>query len=103
MSDVSKLPKWAQQKIDTLERDVAHWKEKATAGPEESDTFVAFSSERRPLGKRAYIEFQVLPGHRGQITAYLDDDAGELVIHGGDRIMVLPQASNAIRLRMERR
>lgn len=31
--DTSKLPRWAQQYIDKLERDVAYWKSAATAGP----------------------------------------------------------------------
>jgi hypothetical protein len=95
--DTSKLPKWARDYVAKLESDVEYWKDAATAGPENSDTFIRRGLENdTPLGEGVTIRFK-LQGERNAIEARLED--GALVVrtswHG---IVVLPQASNSIRV-----
>ena len=93
--DVTKLPRWAQSRIQKLERDVDYYQRKLSAGPENSDTFAdAYSDARRPLGPGTIVEFR-LPEGRVRIRT---DEHGYLDVNGDDRIQIEPQASNAVRV-----
>lgn len=103
MSDVSKLPKWAQQRIRKLEADVTYWQGKASVGPEESDTFRHEYGERgadagQPLGAGANIRFEVDENRR--LFARLR--GGALEVHASGRgfaaLQVKPVASNVVRI-----
>lgn len=95
----ARLPKWAQQEIDRLERDLDDARAKLSAGPEDSDTFADPYSEqaRRPLGQGPTIMFKlgerneircrVEHDHRGR--AYLDVNASS------GRLAILPRAGNS--------
>lgn len=96
--DVTKLPKWARQEIERLERDLANANAKLSAGPEDSDTFAdAYSRQaQRPLGKGTVVEFR-FGEHWGQkFRARLED--GRLKVSGGNSIAVHPRASNVVEI-----
>lgn len=58
--DVSKLPKWAQREIASLERQVFEWKALALDGPGDTDTSVrSLMGEMKPLERGARVRFQV--------------------------------------------
>lgn len=98
----AKLPKWAQAEVDRLTRDVAYWKRKATAGPEGSNTFIdAFPAEERtPLGDSPQIAFTF--GDRWHDMFRVRLDERELYVSGGDGLLIQPQSSNVVRLRIGR-
>jgi hypothetical protein len=108
--DVSKLPKWAQYKIETLEREVATLEEKLMVGPEDSDTFadpfLGFDRNNpkgrtgRPLGKGMRVRFELGPEYPEYIEAWTRD--GVLQLMAGETIAIIPEASNAARVRVGR-
>lgn len=112
-NDITKLPRWAQDRIEVLERDKEWWMAKATAGPEDSNTFVhhLMDTPDTPLGDRPLITFVTqctwtdhgaLPqDHVAHIDARLQLDAGSIELrtrHG--RLSVIPSASNSIIIRV---
>lgn len=103
MHDRSKLPRWAQSELEVLAADVAYWKGKANAGPDDSDTFVMHADDDdQPLGRQPVVRFQVSGANRlrDSIQVYVDGDS--IRVRGGDTIQVEPQASNVVRIRQER-
>lgn len=99
MNDVTKLPKWAQREIERLGRDVEYWKAKATAGPDNSDTFIAQHPVDTPLGDSPRIRF-VLP-NGGRIEAHIVEDHLQVRSEGSSGALhVVPSAANSIRLRL---
>lgn len=95
--DISRLPKWAQSRIEVLELNVEHWKGKALAGPDDSDTFLGGGLDgRKPLGTRPTVEFFTGPGrgYQERITARLQENG--LLYVTADGMIVRPQASNVI-------
>lgn len=102
--DRTKLPKWAQSEIERLERNVEYWQKRATAGPEDSDTFarnVGNEADDTPLGRERMIRFQM----GSEWWQYIDvrkEDA-RLVIQANAMIKILPAASNSCRVALEER
>jgi hypothetical protein len=100
--DRSKLPKWAQQDLERLERDLAHAQNKLTAGPEDSNTFAdPYADAPRPLGKGAIIEFSL--GERSRIRTRIEHDHkgnAYVEVNGDDLLTVEPRSGNAIRIRL---
>jgi hypothetical protein len=98
------LPKWAQQELHRLERDLESWRSRATAGPEDSDTFLwggGIGGEHdKPLGRRAQILFRF--GKRWHDEFQVQLKGEELWINGGDGLAVLPHSSNVVKLRIQR-
>lgn len=92
------LPKWAQQEIGRLERDLESARAKLRVGPEDSDTFAdaTLSELARPLGKGARIEFRFGDSWHERITAYIEDR--RLVVHGGSVLAVFPRSSNGVEI-----
>lgn len=99
--DVTKLPKWAQTRIDTLERNNAYLKAVLAEGPEDSDTFAdPYSDSPRPLGKRTMIRFDVGDSSREHFDVRLEGDV--LEVYGGSALMLRPHAANVVKLKIER-
>jgi hypothetical protein len=98
--DVTKLPKWAQDHITVLERDLAHWKAKASDGPEGADTFVRYyGTDDKPLGTEPTILF-VLDGREAGLQ--VRKEGGVLLVSSIDgAVGVQPQSSNVVRIRTE--
>lgn len=108
---LARLPKSVQQEIKRLVGSVDYWKKKATAGPEDSDTFAdripgVEEFGGRPLGRRVSVIFQ-----HGDIEA--DEDARDraavsvVVVDGGvevrgakgDPLVIEPLGNNTIKVR----
>jgi len=103
--DLSRLPQWAQSRIEVLERDLASAYAKLAAGPGESDTFAdPYGEAVRPLGTGTMIRFGG-PGYDRTVDARWRN--GELVVQANagmtDEFAIKPQASNTIRLGFIRR
>jgi hypothetical protein len=94
--DISGLPKWAQQRIETLEANVEHFKAKLTEGPENSDTFVgSYEPDAvRPLGVAPRIRFGT--DDNDYVEAQWDENTKSLRVRGRNGITVIPEVSNAI-------
>lgn len=99
--NITKLPKWAQNEIQRLTRDLEDARSQLRAGPEDSDTFAdPYSSAPRPLGKGPTIDF-VFGEHWGeQFQARLEGKV--LRVNGGNSIAVLPRASNLVEIEIVR-
>lgn len=101
-----RLPKWARDELDRLERTVDWWKAKATAGPDESDTFVdeitmsgadpAF--EGRPLGIQPTVRFGPRADRLSVEVTRRDDGSVDARVPDG-QVAVYSYSSNQIRIR----
>jgi len=105
--DVTKLPRWAQTRIESAERNVEHWKGLALQVSEgQSDTLVRSFMEERFLPAGSTVDFGVVVtehanGHvsrRGVSCSWRDEGGvGQLYVNGGsDMLFVRPQAQNAL-------
>lgn len=95
--DRTKLPKWAQQELTRLERNLEHAKSKLAQGPENSRVFAdPYSDTPRPLGD-AHIEFRVGPGIGQKFSVRIEGT--DLYVMGSDGLAVFPEASNVVRVR----
>jgi len=100
---LARLPAWARQRIERLERDLAEAHERLAAGPAGSDTFADPYMTRRPLGRGTSIEFVArAPGDRvrSYFTVRLDED-GRLHVMGSDGFAIEPRSSNLVLIRLE--
>ena len=104
MSRLEKLPKWAQDEISRLERDLAYWQERASIGPDESNTFAhPYSEFPTPLGMDAQIEFRSRGPGPGKKLRVMLDSHGDLDVNGDDSIMIFPYSGNGVKIRLGRR
>lgn len=91
-----KLPKWAQRELSRLEGNASYWERKATAGPEQSNTFSEHGE--RPLGTDETIRFH-LDDKRDRmgdvIEARLDGNRLR-VVAPSSMLAISPQSSNII-------
>lgn len=102
--DITRLPKWAQQRIITLENSVAYHKAKLAEGPEHSDTFADPHGTPRPLGKSAMVEFVFSTREDGSSKDYVSarKEGNKLVIYGSDSIAIYPASSNLAYVKLGR-
>ena len=99
--DVTKLPKWAQQEIGRLERDLEDARRRLSEGPMDSNTFAdPYSESPRPLGRDTLIEFRAGETFGERFRVYLRD--GVLEVGGGDGVAVLPRASNVVEIKLSK-
>lgn len=93
-----RLPKAVRYELERLESDVEYWKAKATAGPEDSNTFIQGGGLDRgsdtPLGNSPRIDFEP-DGIYSRITARLTKD-GWLELNGYENIIVSPRSGNLV-------
>lgn len=102
---VSKLPVWAQKRIDYLVRDLERAEDErddlrqGKLGPEDTDTWLSTRFvEGGPdiaLPKGAEVRFLADYSQRGEIRVRLDDYGG-IRISGEGGISIEPQASNVV-------
>lgn len=97
-----RLPKWAQQELQRLERDLAYAKARLAQGPEDSRVIAdPYSDPPRPLGSDTSIDFRFGDGWSDRINVRIDD--GGIRVMGGSRLVVTPEASNVIRIETRER
>lgn len=96
------LPKWARDELARLERDLEWWQAKATAGPDDSDTFVqeltldmgtAEGHDGRPLGRRPTIRFGPRADRLAVEATRRDDGSVEVRVPDG-QLAFYPVGSN---------
>lgn len=109
--DVAKLPRWAQQRIEQLEANVAHYREKArqiTDG--DTDTrIISYSDGDQPLPRGSTVAFDLpyaahgAPGRPASIEVHTEPDRGlvQIRVRGGQPLLVYPSSSNQIDLAVE--
>lgn len=96
-----KLPKWARNEIERLERDLAYAKAHLMEGPEDSRVFANPYSDltRKPLGD-ADILFEF--GDHKKIIVKLTDEGIE--VYGSSSLssslQIQPRASNVVRIKL---
>jgi len=104
---IENLPKFAQDEIRRLEREVAYWQGVASIGPENSRAFAnPYSDAPQPLGSDPHVQFITVPGEegtrRGKIKVCLrdrHDGSTELEVYTDEGMLVKPQSSNVITVR----
>lgn len=103
-AQIARLPVWARRERDRLAQEVDYWRQQATAGPANSDTFVdRLGDDDRPLGTGTRIRFQHGPGRWDHLTVRLargaQDGSVWLEIQSGEALEVQPLVSNVVRVR----
>lgn len=97
--DVSKLPKWAQQELEMLRKNLAYWQKRALAGPDDSNTVLEpYAKGGRPLGTDVTVRF-LLPN--GWIDARTED--GRVLVRSSHQLVTLPHVTNTIYLEVRER
>lgn len=103
--DVSTLPRWARLRIESLTRDLKeHQAAWASATPEKTDVFVTSydHSNEGGLPKNSHVCFR-LGANANEIIEISHRD-GDLEIRARDgALIVLPQVSNVIHVRVRHR
>jgi hypothetical protein len=113
--DVTKLPKWAQQKIDDLQRHLAKAYDElavyksmlnngvATGASENARVIVEFTTRNSihafslPLGSD--VTFKIGPTSADRFTVCYSGD--RLMVNGGHSILVHPFSSNVVHVAMK--
>lgn len=107
--DSSKLPKWAQTKIEVLEKDVEWHRRRlaeALGGPEDSntyiDTYTDINERKLNLPNDSRVVFRLPNGHQLEARLYHDGTYVELRSTGlmSGSLEVQPQASNSAKVRI---
>ena len=95
---MARLPKWARDRIDVLQRDLAYANERLAEGPAGSDTFAdPYATPPRPLGTGTMIQFG-----SGDESFKVHFEDGQLCVSfqamGPRDLAVLPWSANSVRL-----
>lgn len=100
MGDVNKLPRWAQNRIEKLEADVAYWEGRVVeAETGETNTFLGDWPVNKGLPNDSRIVFN-LPG--GQVDVQIKDDHLRVMARGGGSLEIQPHVSNVIHIKTGR-
>lgn len=97
-----RLPKWAQQEIERLQRSVEWWQQQASVGPEDSTVFAEPHSDApRPLGTDPVVRFQnpLDPQSMLDVMRMKPGSAVLEIRSNQGAIEVSPQSGNVIRVR----
>lgn len=104
--DITKLPRWAQRRIEKLEGDVRYWKGLATVGPDVSDTFAQAVDGDTPLGAERRVKYMM----GGEWDSYIEahtfkDSTGPryVQVRGARTLSIVPQATNSFRVYLGKR
>ena len=106
---IAKLPKWAQRHIRVLEIDLSVARGRLAAAPD-SDTYASpYRNPPEPLGANTTIRLllggDLVTAERNYIDVRRDIDhkgRAYVYVNASDLLVVEPQASNTVRLRVER-
>lgn len=100
-NDVTKLPKWAQDRIKQLEGSVAHYKTKAYQVEEgETNVWVSWLMETYYLPEDSIVMFKLKDGQTMEVRHDEFRDGLAVRVKEG-AINVRPQSSNVVLLRRE--
>lgn len=107
MDKWTKLPKWVQMELQTLQANVEYWKDKATEAaaenPDDTDTFLSGGcrSDDKGLPKGSSIKFTLNKKFETRVDVCVRGDT--LKIMGDDSIIILPTAANCIDIKFRDR
>jgi len=96
-NDVSKLPKWAQDRIRLLERKAERLEHKIDQleGTEETNITYLDGLGERPLPANKTIRFQTNAGH---IDVRLEREGEGLYVNAQHPMAIHPQAANSVQI-----
>lgn len=100
--DVTKLPKWAQQRISMLERDNQALRDERRGNWSdggETEVLILHYPESIPLPQGSRIHFQLKEGGI-QVSVRGDGDHIEVYGMAGGRLSVMPSSSNVVRIKV---
>lgn len=104
---LASLPKWAQAEMARLRGNVEYWRRRASVGPDDSNTFAhPYSDAPLPLGHDTTIQFVTTAGLRINVHLERNRVSGaydRLDVNAGDSVLIVPRASNSIKIIPERR
>lgn len=96
--DITKLPRWAQDRIKALEADVAHAQAQLAAHDAPDGTPITWTtsidSTRHGLHKYATVRFQTPNGY---VDVHLTDE-GELRVYAQNTMVIRPRSANLVYL-----
>jgi hypothetical protein len=96
----SKLPKWAQEEIKTLEMRLTELNGKLDEykGDKETNTYIRDGLSRIPIPNNSSVEFQCGKGKQNKVVVYVNRD-GFVDVNTDSRIgqtmVVMPRAANS--------
>lgn len=110
---IARLPKWAQERITTLEQDVAYWKSRAYEAATEGETdtrvesgLVSTDERFRGLPSKSTIRFGTEKnGHYLSVRTHNEggeafhDGFVEILVSSASQFIVIPKASNMVLIR----
>ena len=101
MSDISKLPKWAQKELEKLRRDLASCQAtlRQFEGKEESNVYIVNGCALSPLPADSTIEFHI---SKGKVKFHINHKADTLEVYcfSNEGHMVLkPHFSNTFSIK----
>jgi len=106
MSDRERtLPRWARDDLQQLRSQLATAESRLqTMGTADSRVYLGFES-MTPMGLPEFepVTYVFGEGSDRQIRVTVDFARGELTVRGGDTISVLPEACNAVTVKLARR
>jgi hypothetical protein len=94
----SRLPKWAQNRIKSLEQTVSDLEKRIAQydGTEETNTYYVDLLEERPLPKNAPVKFA--SSYHSSVCVYISND-GHINVNGdsisGKTMVIMPRTANA--------
>lgn len=109
VQDMKKLPKWAQNRIEVLEMNLASAKKEVEQvySDNPTDTFIpseayAGGHPRMNLPNKARVEFKPKDGEAIQVHLMYDDHKGIYVTTNRGTLRVTPWAANVVKIYVER-
>lgn len=95
VEDITKLPKWAQRRIQTLERDNADLVAQLTAGDADTDVHILdYVHGDRPLPRHTVIKFTLSNG--GYVQCRVNDKRDCVNVMTEEALHVQPEVTNVI-------
>ncbi|KUL44786.1 hypothetical protein ADL22_12650 [Streptomyces sp. NRRL F-4489] len=96
----ARLPKWAQEELRKLRRDLAAEREQVAelkGGKPDSNTYWVTSHEAvAPLPRDARVGFRLVENgvpYQGRVLAHVEE--GKLVVRGASPLIIRPESSSA--------
>ncbi|MFE9412287.1 hypothetical protein ACFYN0_26365 [Streptomyces sp. NPDC006704] len=96
----ARLPKWAQEELRQLRRDLAatrrHVTELTEDNPNSNTYWVTSHEVVAPLPRDARVGFRLIENgvpYRGRVLAHVED--GKLVVRGASPLIIRPESSSA--------
>lgn len=104
VEDISKLPKWAQNKIESLEMHLTEAKEELQQvyGGKPSNVIIPGLVLEKDINLPVNSQVEFNPNTHDAVTARLDShDRKILVVSANHSLLITPWATNMVKIRVE--